>query len=83
MRLAAPQWQGCVMNPKFLIALSIISIVSGSAVALAMAFFYYGGAAGPSVTGLMFEGALLVAIGLFVLLNLGRIEALQEKYRGK
>jgi hypothetical protein len=69
------------MDQKFLISMSIVSIVSGSAVALTLTFFYLQGLASPPVIGLIWEGVVLMAIGVFVLLNLRRIEAIQKRYR--
>lgn len=84
------------MNKKFLIALSLISIASGTAVSVTMALSYYGRAcscpveifgtpaepccADPSATSLIWQGMLLVVLGLAVLSNLSRIERI---YKGR
>jgi hypothetical protein len=64
----------------FLLSLGVVSIVSGAAVAAALALSP-ARAGSTSMTGLMWEGVLLVIIGLSVLLNLRRIEAIRERYR--
>ena len=70
------------MDIRFLIALSVISLIAGLSVAARIALSYYG-MAWDYPSGLVWESILLVIAGLAVLLNLHRIEALQEKYRAK
>lgn len=87
------------MNTRFLIAISVISILSGSAASLIGALSYYGRICGcpagipgtlaqpccasPSAIGLVWQGTILVVMGVVVLLNLRRIEAIQERYRSR
>ncbi len=67
------------MKQISLLALGIVSIVSGASVASVLALSPLR-AGSTSMTGLMWEGVLLVIIGLSVLLNLRRIEAIRERY---
>jgi hypothetical protein len=68
------------MKQIFLLSLAIVSIVSGAVVAEVLALSP-ARAGSTSMTGLMWEGVLLVVIGLSVLLNLRRIEAIQERHK--
>lgn len=69
------------MDIRFLVALSAISIISGSFVVAIIAFSQYSRAccANPSATPLLCEGTLLIVMGLVVLRNRRRIEEIQSR----